>query len=149
MCFSVCVCVCVSVCVYVYVCFSACVNMFSCHMCLRCAHRFCEWWRGMVERGLGEGFWSAYSLLRPFDNPAAGPGPPCRCKAEQWCGLPGCSGVSGRFHEHCDGADRGVREWAAEEQVWGCFYSWEQRTVHFDDPTPRWSAMMNGCCIVY
>lgn len=35
-------------------------------------------------------------------------------------------GVFGWLHEHCHGADRGVCEWAAEEQVWWCFHSGQQ-----------------------
>jgi hypothetical protein len=29
-------------------------------------------------------------------------------------------------HEHSNGADRGVRKWPAEEQIWRCFYQRKQ-----------------------
>ena len=41
-----------------------------------------------------------------------------------------CVGLSGWLHEHCSGADRGVLQWTAEEQVWRCFHQGEQCAVH-------------------
>jgi hypothetical protein len=36
-------------------------------------------------------------------------------------------GLSGWLYEHRNGADRGVREWPVEEQVWRCLHKGQQR----------------------
>lgn len=39
------------------------------------------------------------------------------------------SGLPGWLYEHRNGANRGVREWSAEEQVWWCLHKRQQRCV--------------------
>lgn len=35
--------------------------------------------------------------------------------------------IGGRLHEHRIGEDGGIREWQAEEQLWGCICQGQQR----------------------
>ena len=55
--------------------------------------------------------------------------PSCR-QAEHWGGLPGSAGVPRWLHEHCNGTNRGVRERAAQEQVWRRLHPWQQRALY-------------------
>lgn len=49
-------------------------------------------------------------------------------------------GLSGWLYEHRNGADRGVREWPVEEQVWRRLHKGQQRSVHQHDEADscRW-----------
>lgn len=46
------------------------------------------------------------------------------------------SGLFGRLHEHRAGADRGVRERAAQKQVWRRVYPRQQCALHQHPKTP-------------
>lgn len=88
-------------------------------------------YRGKFGEGCGragEGDQPCRSSGGGGDTGGGGPATSTQCGVLACISVLSCrgAGVPGWLHEHCDGADRGVCEWAAEEQVWRLLHPRQQ-----------------------